>query len=323
MTLQSTSPIDDEAVGWFVALQDPDTPEDRFLAFRQWLEAAPEHREAYDQVETLWVTLDPFEAENVVVTPFLPRRTPARRAQTRRAAIWSSVGLAIAAGLGAVVILPLMAKAPHIDIYRTAKGERRDVTLTDGSRLSLNSDTQISVQLGKKSRAVALTSGEVLFDVVHDPAKPFEVAVGDQQIRDIGTEFNVLRRDDQLTVTVLRGAVAVDNQTTGETAQLAPGDELRHRVGSSQSSQARVNPEEAVAWRSGRLIYRDQPLSDVAADLNRYLPVPISVDAKVGALRFSGVLQLDREDLMVGRLVQLLPVRATSTTASVRLSARP
>jgi transmembrane sensor len=322
MTLQSTSPIDDEAIGWFVALQDPDTPEDRFLAFRQWLETAPENREAYDRVEALWVALDPLEAETPAPL-FQPRRAPARRAQTRRAAVWSGVGLAIAASLGAIVILPLMAKAPHIDIYRTAKGERRDVTLADGSRLSLNSGTQISVQLGKKSRTVVLTTGEVLFDVVHDPARPFEVAVGDQQIRDIGTAFNVLRRDDQLTVTVLRGAVAVDNQTSGETARLAPGDELRHRIGSSQSSQTRVNPEEAVAWRSGRLIYRDQPLSDVAADLNRYLPVPISVDAKAGALRFSGVLQLDREDLMVGRLVQLLPVRAASTTASVRLSARP
>ncbi len=322
MTPPSTSPIDDEAVGWFVALQDPDTPEDRFLAFRQWLEDSAEHREAYDRVETLWVALDPPMAENAVVTPFLPRRAPARRVQTRRAAIWSSVGLAIAAGLGAVMILPQMAKPPHIDVYHTAKGERRDVALADGSRLSLDSGTQVSVQLGKKSRTVVLTAGEVLFDVVHDPARPFQVAVGDQQIRDIGTEFNVLRRDDQLTVTVLRGAVAVDTQSSGETTRLAPGDELRHRIGSRQSSQVRVNPEEAIAWRSGRLIYRDRPLSEVAADLNRYLPVPISVDAKAGALRFSGVLQLDREDLMVGRLVQLLPVRATSTTTTVRLSPR-
>jgi transmembrane sensor len=322
MKPQSTSPIDDEAVGWFVALQDPDTPEDRFLAFRQWLEESPEHREAYDRVETLWVALDEPAAENAVTAPFLPRRAPVRRVQTRRAATWSGIGLAIAAGLGAAIILPQMANPPHIDVYRTAKGERRDVTLADGSKLSLNSGAEVSVQLGKTRRAVVLTSGEVLFDVVHDPARPFQVTVGDQQIRDIGTEFNVLRRDDQLTVTVLRGAVAVDTQTNGETVRLSPGDELRHQIGSSQSSQVRVNPEETVAWRGGRLIYRDQPLSAVAADLNRYLPVPISVDDKAGALRFSGVLQLDREDLMVGRIVQLLPVRATSTTASVRLSAR-
>jgi transmembrane sensor len=322
MKPQSTSPIDDEAVGWFVALQDPDTPEGRFLAFRRWLEDSAEHREAYDRVEALWVALDPPIVENTVVTPFLPRRASVRRVQTRRAATWSGIGLAIAAGLGAVIILPQMAKPPHIDVYHTAKGERRDVTLADGSKLSLNSDTQVSVQLGKKSRTVVLTSGEVLFDVVHNPARPFQVAVGDQKVRDIGTEFNVLRRDDQLTVTVLRGAVAVDTQTNGETARLAPGDELRHQIGSSQSSQVRVNPDETVAWRGGRLIYRDRPLSEVAADLNRYLPVPISVDAKAGALRFSGVLQLDREDLMVGRLVQLLPVRATSTTMLVRLSAR-
>jgi transmembrane sensor len=132
----------------------------------------------------------------------------------------------------------------------------------------------------------------------------------------------VLRRDDQLTVTVLRGVVAIDTQTGTETTQLAAGDELRHRIGTNQSSQTRVDPLEAVAWRAGRLIYRDQPLSEIAADLNRYLPIPISVDAKAGALRFSGVLQLDREDVMVGRIEQLLPVHATLTAASINLSGR-
>jgi transmembrane sensor len=322
MTPPPLSLVDDEAVGWFMALRDPDAPEQRFLEFRQWLESSSEHRDAYDRVETLWVALDPSKPDAPAVTVFQHRRAPARRAQTRRAAIWSGAGLAIAAGLAAVLVLPQMSAPPHLDTYRTAKGERREVTLADGSKLSLNSGTELSVQLGKTSRTVTLTAGEALFDVAHDASRPFSVVVGDQQIRDIGTAFNVLRRDDQLTVTVLRGVVAVDNRAGGQIAQLTQGDELRHRIGSSQSSQGRVDPQEAVAWRAGRLIYRDQSLSEVAADLNRYLPIPISVDAKAGALRFSGVLQLDREDVMIGRIVQLLPVRATSTTAAIRLSGR-
>ena len=324
MNNQPLSAIDDAAVDWFVLLQDPSASEAQFIAFRDWLEASPAHRAAYDRVEQLWVTLE--TAPSAAPAPFQPRRTFAARPDAvrpgaRRFAFGAGATAALAAGLAAVLILPQMMAPPKLDIYRTAKGERREVALADGSKITLNSGSEVRVQLGLKVRQATVVSGEALFDVAHDPARPFTAIVGDEQIRDIGTVFNVRQAGDRLTVTVLRGIVEVTPQM-GTATRLGQGDELNRRIGFQDARLTKVDALDAAGWRSGRLIYRDQPLSDVATDLNRYLPVPISADAKAGALRFSGVLQLDREEIMVGRLERLLPVHAAASATSVRLTSR-
>ncbi|MDB5440532.1 MAG: transcriptional regulator [Caulobacteraceae bacterium] len=319
MNNQPLSAIDDTAVDWFVLLRDPSASEAQFIAFRDWLEASPAHRAAYDRVEQVWVTLEAAPA--TAPAPFQPRRAFTVRPGARRFAFGAGATAALAAGLAAVLILPQMMAPPRADIYRTAKGERREVSLADGSKITLNSASEVRVQLGRKSRHATVVSGEALFDVAHDPARPFTTAVGDEQVRDIGTVFNVRQDGDRLTVTVLSGLVEVTPQT-GAVTRLGQGDELKRRIGFQDASLTRVNAEDTTGWRSGRLIYRDQPLSEVTADLNRYLPVPISADAKAGALRFSGVLQLDREEVMVGRLERLLPVRAAASATSVRLTSR-
>ena len=175
--------------------------------------------------------------------------------------------------------------------------------------------------MGRKSRQATVVSGEALFDVAHDPTRPFTTAVGDEQVRDIGTVFNVRQDGDRLTVTVLSGLVEVTPRI-GSATRLGQGDELKRRVGLQDASLIKVDTQDIAGWRSGRLVYRDQPLSAVIADLNRYLTVPIRADDEAGALRFSGVLQLDREDVMVGRLERLLPVRAAVSATGIRLTSR-
>lgn len=322
MTSKPMSAAEDAAVDWFVLLQEPSASEAQFVAFRDWLEASPDHRAAYDRVEQLWVALETAPAATAPATaPFKPRRAVAARSTSRRFVLGAGATAALAAGLAAALILPQAMTALKTDIYRTAKGERREISLADGSKLALNSNSEVRVQLGRKARQATVVSGEALFEVAHDAARPFTTLVGDEQIRDIGTAFNVRQDGDRLTVTVLHGLVEVTPQT-GAATRLGQGDQLKRRIGFQDASLAKVDAEDAAGWRSGRLIYRDQTLSAVAADLNRYLPLPIKVDAKAGALRFSGVLQLDREDLMVGRLERLLPVRVATSASDVRISSR-
>ena len=192
--------------------------------------------------------------------------------------------------------------------------------MADGSHLVLNSGSSARVRLAANHRTVNLESGEALFDVVHDPARPFEVRAGKTVIRDIGTTFNVRRQNEGLTLTVLRGSVAVSGGGLGSRS-LTEGDQIQVAGGAAVQSKLE-DPDAVSAWRVGRLVYRDQSLSDIVADLNRYLPIPVSVDASAGSLRFSGVLQLDREDVMLRRLEGLLPVRATSTPQGARLTSR-
>ena len=79
-------------------------------------------------------------------------------------------------------------------------------------------------------------------------------------------------------------------------------------VGQEISTVRQVDPEIAFAWRKGNLIYRDQALDSVVADLNRYFATPLRVVGPAGALRFSGVLRIDTEDAVVRRLQAFLPI---------------
>ena len=319
--------VREEAAVWFVRLQDADCPAEDWRAFQAWLEAHPAHADAYDEVEAAWVEIEPIEAAPIAA-PAVADLAEARQARARRRPtmgwIW---GGAIAASLAAAVLFApeLIAQlAPKPVAYATATGQTRAVTLADGSRLMLNSGTELAVTLTRQGRAVALTRGEASFDVAHDAKRPFTVDLGDRQVRVLGTEFDILRHQGRLTVTVRRGLVAVDplGSGTGQAYRLAVGQQLTHAEGAPDSAVSNPDPDYAFAWKTGRLVYQDRPLGEVASDLGRYFSRPIHVDAAVASMRFTGVLFLDDQEAVVRRLEQFLPIRAQLSADEVRLSAR-
>lgn len=217
-----------------------------------------------------------------------------------------------AVAVAAVTVAALNPDKPaRPDTYATAKGERRDITLSDGTRVALNTASSISVRMQRGSREITLAQGEAAFQVVHDANRPFEVHAGDRVMRDVGTDFDVARNNGLITVTVREGMVAVQRSSDDtRSLSLGPGSRLEHREGAAQSTVLAANTDEAFSWRSGRLVYRDRPLADVVADLNRYGEDQIKVDGAAARLRFSGVLTIDNQPAMVARLSALLPVSA-------------
>jgi transmembrane sensor len=121
--------------------------------------------------------------------------------------------------------------------------------------------------------------------------------------------FNILRNNGTITIFVAEGRVAVSPQGAHEGGiALAAGDQLVHaEAGGSKVSRA--DASEALAWRQGYLIYRDAPLSTVVSDLNRYFPIPITLDGAAASQRFSGVLRIDSETAVLNRISQFLPVK--------------
>jgi transmembrane sensor len=198
-------------------------------------------------------------------------------------------------------------------VFQTAKGENRMLNLADGSRIHLNSASRLTVRLERKARYVDLAEGEAAFDVSHDPARPFLIAAGERNIRVVGTEFDVLRHDGRLKVTVRRGVVSVERSDAGAGVKpvlLRAGDQLEHEAGETTSTLRKVDPEAVFAWRTGSLVYRNQSLGEVVDDLNRYFVTPLRVPGPAGKLRFSGVLKIDSEEAVVDRLQAFLPVVA-------------
>lgn len=306
------------AAQWFARLQDDDAGEDDWQAFEAWLAADASHGEAYAKLERIWVDLDAMAPQALAALgqaaepgaqpiPFRPRPQ-----STRRPVLYAGLGLA--AGLAvAVVGLANWRQAPT-NIYDAPAGQTRQVALADGSRVWLNADTHVTTRLGHKARNVELASGEAVFDVTHDPARPFIIAVGDRQVRVVGTQFDLRRRDGQITLTVRRGVVEVRpvDQPEAPPTRVTAGERLTHKEGSSSNMLLTAEPDAAFAWTEGRLVYAAAPLSEVAADLTHSLGVPVRVaDAATGQVRFSGVLTLDDKAAVVPRLEAFAAVRAT------------
>jgi transmembrane sensor len=293
------------AADWVARLSGEPVEAD-WLAFEAWLNAAPGRRAAYDRALALSLAIDE-QAPALVDRVAVAARRPVRARQT-----WWGAGLMAAAAL-AVTFAALHAPSqPKAEVFATAKGERRDLVLSDGTRVALNAASRLSVVMKRDRRELTLASGEAAFKVVHDPSRPFVVHLGDRDLRDIGTEFDVRREAGLLTVAVREGMVAVGRPgQERRSLSLGPGSRLEHREGDPGSMVLAVDPEDAFAWRTGRLIYRAAPLAEVAADLSRYGANEIRANGPAADLRFTGVLTIGDQAEMVRRLTDLAPVTAS------------
>jgi transmembrane sensor len=301
--------------------------ESDWLAFAAWLDAAPANRVAYDAAEALWNEADrqsrALRTERSGASPAgilsIPMRSPAA------APVWWAATAAAAASLLLFFGPFSLFRAAAPTVYSTAKGEHRLVVLPDGSQIAMNGGSSLSVLVDGQRREVTLAKeSEAAFTVVHDPLRPFVIQAGDRAVRDIGTEFNVLRASGALTVTVRKGLVEVAPSAgaVGQTVALSPGRQLQHEEGSVTSKVAEVAPDDAFGWRSGRFIYRDRPLAEVAADLSRYYASPVRTEGLAGSLRFSGVLEAANEPEAIQRLSALVPVSANTQDGVIVLRKR-
>jgi len=174
---------------------------------------------------------------------------------------------------------------------------------------------------------VVLPEGEALFDVAADKARPFRIDAGDRTVRVVGTRFDVRHRGTELAVTVERGVVEVrpGGDAVGKVYRLHPGERLDTQQATSSVQLSLADPQAAESWRSGRLIYRDQPLGDVVTDLNQqFAAAPIVLDdPALAKIPVSGVLVLDDQAAVIRRLALLAPIKALPSSQGVLLRSDP
>lgn len=321
-------PVAETAARWFTRLQDEEASGEDWLAFEQWLAASPEHAAAYERIEVLWVELDDM-GEGLAKALDAPVSLSAHRAKRTSSANLSRRGWLIGAGAlaasVAVAVVGVSNWPPTTETYEAAAGQTRRIVLSDGSRIVLNAGSRIDVRLGRSARRVEMAEGEAAFDVTHDPARPFLIAVGEREVRVVGTEFNLRQRGGDFALTVRRGVVEVRPAGAPAAAptRVSAGHRLSHRAGSGPAVLTSVPADAAFAWTQGQLVYSDAPLAEVAADLSRSLGTRVEVaDAATGRLRFTGVLVLDDRDAVLKRLEAFVPVRAARNADGIVLKRR-
>lgn len=321
----------EEANQWLVRLQSPELSSNEESAFFAWLESAPENQFAYIQAEKAWEMGGDTQAlkmlENTKPSTAKPRER--ERQSWFFFSAWQGAGLACACLLlvGLAVYFPNHMQAPEPYQVITGVGEQTTVTLDDGSTVFLNTDTVITVAYNNERRLIILEKGEAFFDVQSDPVRAFDVEMESGLVRVLGTQFSVQVKDDDAVVTVLEGRVGLDSaeEESGDSAEseqekvkpFKPDATLQANQQLSISSAAKketpktIDAKAALEWRSGRLVFRGDPLSEVVSQLNRYFNNAISIgDKNLASLKVIAVIHIGNLGAAITTLEKSLNIRS-------------
>lgn len=203
---------------------------------------------------------------------------------------------------------------PEGSAYRTVVGGLKAVPISDGSNVTLNTDTDIRVILTPAERRVDLARGEAFFEVAHDAKRPFIVHAGNRRVVAVGTKFSVRREDDNVRVVVTEGKVRVESGEGADAppATLVPAGNIARAQDSGVivSAESAADAEAALSWRRGYVVLHDTPIAEAAVEFNRYNTRKIVIeDPAIGDIRIGGNFRATSTDAFVRLLADGFPIR--------------
>lgn len=310
------------AEDWLARMSRPGVDARDQDGFMAWLEADPDHLRQYEAAKADSAALEPLRG---VFAGDLARLKPQPGRARGRVAGWPRLPVAaglLAATLGAAILIwPALRSAPPSrgQLYQSAPTQILDVTLADGSRVTLDADSAIRVALSDDVRRVELERGAAYFEVAHEADHPFQVTLAERRVIVTGTRFVTALNQGGGEVSLLEGRVAVGvRDAAGPDAlagavHLLPGQRLRLQPGAAGRPET-MDVEAATAWRKRRLVFRDTPLSEIVTAAGRYADQPLVVaDPRLARIRVTVVLPLSGEDALIERMDRLLPISVEET----------
>ncbi|MAM11800.1 MAG: anti-sigma factor [Rhizobiaceae bacterium] len=302
--------IDDQAMLW--VLEGQKDPAALAQAMR-WCDESPEHRAAYDRVEAALLRLDP--AGRQLRSHEMTGRTGRSNQRLWKLAIAASViGLLVIGVLGfkKEVGQPQGQREVAVGggrlqdeplVLSTNRGEVRKVTLTDGSVVTLDSDSRLLVWIRSDRRDLELDHGRVHFEVAHDRSRPFTVMADGGSTTALGTVFDVERRAQcKVNIVLFEGKVAVTppcqrQRVDGPVVKryLEPGERLRYSPPAAQETPAVPEPAPANEgqWVNGVKSYNDETVGSILAEVNLYSQVQLVADTpEIANMRVSADLHI-------------------------------
>lgn len=327
-----------EAAAWRVRAAESDLENSPELA--AWIAADVRNAAAWQQVQHPWTLFGEHATSPEIIELRCRALAHAHEAgrgrwvRSKRFAI--AHRLAIAASILVVAVGGLLLWTQQPEVYSTRAGERRVVTLADGSQVALDSRSEVKVQYSAHARELTLTRGQARFDVEHDVERPFSVTADAHRVIATGTSFNVDLFGPSLLVTLIEGHVVVSPASSAPTfSQPANFDSQIDRIildageqvvfsPQAPPSVAHVNLGQATAWENGEVVFENDPLPVVVARINRYARHGVVIaDTQTSELRISGVFHTGDIEGFVSTIAAYLPVRADkSADGTTRLTHR-
>jgi transmembrane sensor len=331
--LRTRADIDEEAAMWIWRMDSAEVAAADRQAYAAWLRQDPRHRRAAATLSTVWNALDGLaeaKREEKIATFAQTAKMPLLHHPRR----W---WFAAAAALAAVAVGAIwLQQGGELQTVATAVGQQRNVTLADGSVVTLNTNTIVETDLRRHRREIYLRKGEAHFQVAHDRSRPFLVHAGDAVVRAVGTEFEVrVLTDQHVDVVVNEGSVEVQ-ATALSTAAPSPSARARPaaaptvralNAGERLSTASRdyavtsITPQQMsseLAWREGAIIFDGEPLSEAIAEIERYTDARIVVsDPEIARLRVGGRFRTGDMQEFFDALQTALPVSIRHTDAGL------
>jgi len=192
--------------------------------------------------------------------------------------------------------------------YSSEKGSVSTIHLKDGSAIWLSSDTKLVIDKNKKGETVARLNGEAYFDLIPDPNRKFIVDLGQFQIRDIGTTFNVRAYESEHTIstTLIKGQVDLMKNSGKSFLTVKPGEYVEYNKTSKEIAVNQQDPSIVTAWKDGKFVFIDQPLSEICTELENWYNVEIQIeDQKLASTRYTSVVKRSTTVEMVLRILSV------------------
>ena len=314
--------IEAEAAAWIARLDRGKLSGEECAAVREWIRRSPEHYSTISRFADIWSDLDGLaeildEVEpDASIREVHPGPQPMVRFTPARVAVIASIIIAVVIGAlfsntGNFRAVPTPDSKWQAS-YVTTIGEQQTVTLRDGSRVQLNTDTAVNIDFDDRQRKVRLVKGEALFEIIHNQTRPFLVYAGTNVIRAVGTAFVVKLIENEIEVTIREGRVEL--KSIKDASQNRVGNELIIASAVIDAGQTvKVNKEiqtlqeiateeidRKLAWRDGLIIFSGEPLDQVVEEISRYTSVSFVVtDPELNTLRIGGRFKIGETDAML------------------------
>jgi transmembrane sensor len=353
----------EEAATWWARLRSQELAREQREEFVDWLRESPIHVAEMLRIAQVHDALDQFRGwlqinvegpddddQNIIdlvpPAPSVLPHSPARKPPKHQKEVWAGL---VAAGL-AIIALAGLFLSTRGQTIETRRGERLEVSLSDGSVLDVDPETRIRVAFEQHVRRVILERGRALFHVAKNPARPFLVEADGATVRAVGTAFGVERQPKGVLVTVAEGKVDVyfndtapapnardqgrsDTPGRGISATLSPirpmsvgdilltaGQQVRLEDSGGADSVRTVDTKRELAWAKGRLVFDNETVAEAAAEFNRYNQVQLRVvDEKLAARPVSGVFDASDPDSFIAFLQTVTSVHVKRTESEIVL----
>lgn len=329
-TPDPTEDLFEEASGWWRRAQ-LGAPED-LSALEAWLVADPRHAEAFAYVRATYEGFDEHPASPELLR--LRTRTLKRAEQiwrrrldpagpTRRLALG-----ALVAGVGAAVATPvaLMFDRRRGRVLATGLGEQTVTQLEDGSKITLDANSQVRVNFTKSARDIHLLGGRSYFEVAKDATRPFNVHALRSTVTAVGTAFTVELRRHAVSVALFEGRVNVTNQGHGGVEVLSdikPNEKILLKL--DRAETPRYEPIVAtreLGWRDRELFFDQTPMAEVADRMNDYSRRKIVVEGQARDYLVSGMYLAGQTDAFIDALDKFYPVEVEYAPGAITIRPR-